>query len=106
MDQMSRSISHFDFNDYVPLPWNGLFYNQNSTILLERTLVERREEYQISDRLINAPNILPLAQIILQRATEMEEIALRFKQESADLQPICTESMNASLQVASILEGI
>lgn len=103
---MSRSISRFDFNDYVPLPWTGLFHHQNTTILLERTLIERREEYQISDRLINAPNILPLAQITLQRAREMEEITIRFKNESADLQPICSQSMDASVQIASILEGI
>lgn len=106
VDQMARSISRFDFNDYVPLPWTGLFYHQNTTVLLEQTLIERREEYQISDRLVNAPNILPLAQITLQRAKEMEEITIRFKNESADLQPICSETMDASIQIASVLEGI
>lgn len=102
---MAHSISRFDFNDYVPLPWTGLFHNQNRTVILQQTLIERREEYQITDRLVNAPNILPLAQITLQRAKEMEEITLRFQKEAAELQPTCSDFDDASIQVVTILEG-
>lgn len=102
---MSRMISRFDYSDYVPLPWTGLFHQENSTLLLENTLVERREENIITERLLTAPNILSLAQITLQRAVEMETIAYGFKKEAAELQPVCQLSMEDSTLVASLLEG-
>jgi hypothetical protein len=102
---MAGMIARFNLTEYVPLPWTGLFYQQNVTVLLEQTLVERREEYQITDRLLTGPNILPLAQITLQRAKEMESLAERFQTEAADLQPVCLESQESSILVSSILEG-
>lgn len=102
---MAGMIARFNVTEYVPLPWTGLFYQQNVTVLLEQTLVERREEYQMTDRLLTGPNILPLAQITLQRAKEMESLAERFQTEAADLQPVCLESQESSILVSSILEG-
>ena len=62
-------ISHLDIGDFVPLPWPALFHQDNSTFTFERTLIERRNEYATVDRLVTAPNLLPLAQITLQRVT-------------------------------------
>ena len=102
---MAHSIARFNFTDFVPLPWNSLFHHQNTTVVLERTLVERREEYQIIDRLVTVPDILPLAQITFARAKEMEGLLVRFQTDAAKLQPVCSQSLEESLQVSSILEG-
>lgn len=102
---MASMIARYNFTDYVPLPWTGLFHQQNTTILLEQTLIEKREENEIIDRLINAPNILPLAQITLQRAKELETMATGFQTEASDLQPVCTQALEASILVTTIMEG-
>lgn len=98
-------IDRYNFTDYVPLPWTGLFHQQNITIILEQTLMEKRIENDISDRLVNAPNILPLAQITFQRAKELEMLAIGFQMEASDLQPVCTEALEASILVTTIMEG-
>lgn len=105
IDRMAYAIARFNFTDFVPLPWNGLFHHQNTTVILEKTLIDRREEYEIRDRLITAPDIFPLAQITVQRARELEDLTTRFRTEAADLQPVCAQSLEASIQVSSILEG-
>lgn len=67
VDRMAASISHLDVSDYVPLPWTGLLHYENTSILFEHTIVEKRREYVVIEELSTAPNILPLAHITLQR---------------------------------------
>ncbi len=67
IDAMSRSISRISLDDFVPLPWNPLILQENTSLIFEVQLSERKRENSIRGMLINAPNLLPLAQILLQR---------------------------------------
>lgn len=67
---------------------------------------ERREEYQVLERLVNAPNILPLGQITLSRARGLEEIAFKLDKETSDLVPECNLSLDVTTEVTTVLEGI
>ena len=73
---------------------------------MEHVLNERREEYQVLERLVNAPNILPLGQITLSRARGLDEIATKMTKEAADLLPQCTQFLDVSFEVTTVLEGI
>lgn len=64
---MAVSISHFDLSEYVPLPWTSLFHYENNSILFERTVVEKKREWLVTEGLLTAPDMLPLAHITLQR---------------------------------------
>ena len=106
VDRLSSMIAHLDMSDFVPLPWPALFHQENTSVLFERTLIDRRHEYVTVDRLVTAPNIVPLAQITLQRAKESEVHSNEFRSEIGHLLPICSQSVDAVSQVKTILEDI
>lgn len=67
IDDLSRSISRFNFTNYVPVPWNELISHENITIITEEFLQDYIEVDELSRELVDLPDMLPLAQIILQR---------------------------------------
>lgn len=69
VDSMSASLDRLDVTGLVPLPWAGLFHYENTTVLLDRALVDKRVNHQTVERIAtaHAPDLLPAAYILLQR---------------------------------------
>ena len=92
LDAMSRSVSKiYWLTDYVPLPWNNLLAVDSTSLVLHETLTIRVQDSQLADRIANAPNLLPLAQITLQRSHESQSQSVKVRTDAADLQPHCAQ---------------